>query len=211
MSSLDAARRGPGRWASEHAELRRDRNETQVVVGEEPGIDRDMRNARQHREQMVGEPGLPGLQRGMARARQPLAERDHRLQPRLSRRDRERRRALDHVRVPWRAVIGAGYAAHRLEQSSWIEYVRHDRLGACRAQPRGPRVVYVHGGAHRAAELQQSRDDRRAGLAGGAGHKGSGMDRHGFVFLVSVPRGVPRRQRLFCICRYMGAAVNQGR
>jgi len=97
--------------------------EVEIIVREIPRVDDDVCRTGNHREQMVDEPALSCEERRMGRAREPLGEPDDCLEPRLARRHCEGNGALNHIRVPGRAVIGARRSLHSAEQLVWIEEV----------------------------------------------------------------------------------------
>jgi hypothetical protein len=70
----------------QHAELRGEADQAEVVVAEEARVQHGMRDAGQGAEDAVCHPDPARQRRGMGGAGEPLAEADHRLDPRFARR-----------------------------------------------------------------------------------------------------------------------------
>jgi hypothetical protein len=95
-----------------------------------------MRDTGRHREQAIDQPVLAGHERRMRWTRQPLAQADNVLQSSFLRSDRESDRALNHVWIERRAVIGALNISERIGQAFDISDARDRNLSALRFQSR---------------------------------------------------------------------------
>ena len=79
MSCSTAAHSTAARRHRQHPQLCGNRHQVEIVVGEVSGINRNVGGIRQRLEQLVGQPVLPGHQRRMLGAGQPLPQRHHRF------------------------------------------------------------------------------------------------------------------------------------
>ncbi len=89
----------------------------------------------------------------MRGARQPLRQAHNVLESGLPGGDRERNRALNHVGVEGRAVVGALHVLERLGDVVDVTHVSDRDLGALGFQSHGASIVSVHHGAHGIARL----------------------------------------------------------
>ena len=87
----------PTRRPRQHPELGGNRQNQQIVVGEEPGINRDVRGVGQQCKQLVGQPVMAGHQRRMLGAGQPLAQSHDRLHTRAARSHGKGDRAIESM------------------------------------------------------------------------------------------------------------------
>ncbi len=99
--------------------------------------------------------------------------------------DREGRRALDHVGVEGRAIIGAPRPLHGVQQLVGVEEVGDDGLHAQAFEPLAPGVSRPHDGPDGPALLAKLGGDGASGLAGGARDE-DGRSSHGNVPFDSV-------------------------
>jgi hypothetical protein len=89
------------------AEERGEVDDAQEVVREHARVQHRVRDAGDHAEQLVNQPGLSCHVRGMRAVRGPLAQLNDVFELGLPRRHGERRRALQRVRAKRREVKGA--------------------------------------------------------------------------------------------------------
>ena len=106
---------------------------------------------------------------GMRAVRGPLAHLNDVLELRLARRDRERRRALDHEGLDQRQEVGALNAAQGVEQLIGIVEVGDDGFDALAVERLAARVALVDDSANGKPFGEEFGDDGIAGPAGRAG------------------------------------------
>ncbi len=130
-----------------------------------------MRDSGRHREQPIDEPELAGHERGMRGARQPLGEANNVFEPGFLGGDGKGDRALNHVGLERRTIVGALNVCQRVGDALDITHVGDRDLSPLRLQPRTAAIFSMHHGAHGITGLQQFSNDHTAGLPGRAGHE----------------------------------------
>ena len=111
----------------------------------------------------------------MRRGRQPLGQTNDVFEPGLLGGHRESDRALNHVRIVRRTIVGAPDTLQRVGDSLGIAHVGDGDLGALRLQPRAAVILPPYHGADRIAGAQQLRGDNGACFPGGASDEDLGQ------------------------------------
>jgi hypothetical protein len=165
-----------GRWRvavrthrhRQHPKLGGSRENLQIVVGEEAGINRDMGCGRQQLKQFVGQPVMAGHQRRMLGTGQPLAKCHHCLDAGAARRHGKGDRAFEGMWVVREVEEQPVHPIDRGLNLLNVKHIRDDSLSAQRAHAGTTRIVTMHQGPRRHASFQQLGRHRAADLACGA-------------------------------------------
>lgn len=107
-----------------------------------------MGDSGRHRQQSIDEPVLTRHEGRMRGAREPLRQTHNVFEPGLPGGDGERNRALNHVGVEGRAVVGALHVLERLGNVVDIAHVGDRDLGALRPQLCAASILSAHHRAH---------------------------------------------------------------